>query len=414
MNSPMQIEDFTDDFNPFTAMLELGGDGHIIDPFPEFARLRRIAPVHEVDLHRHFGVHPDTTAEGLRHFLVLGFDAATELLMDPALFSNRLYARNVGITFGASITVMDPPEHSRYRRLFQAAFTPRMLTQLRPMFQAVVDRLIDGFAARGCAELVSEFALHFPFQFIMDLMDMDVAQRPIFHKLAMAQTCVTFDAEHATQASGFLWNYLSRLVEQRRALRSDSDFISVLANAELDGERLPDDILVSFLRQLMNAGGDTSYHTFSNILAALLTHPEQLALIAADRTLIPQAIEEGLRWGGPIGSVQRSPLRAVDFAGASMQAGDLVHVAISACNRDETRWERPDDFDILRPPLRHLSFAQGPHICIGQHLARMELAMALQTLLERLPDLRLDPDKAAPVIHGVMMRGADAVHVRFG
>jgi cytochrome P450 len=413
MSSITQIEDFADDFNPITAMLELGGDGHITDPFPEFARLRRIAPVHELDLHRHFGVHPDTTAEGLRHFMVLGFSEAIDLLMDPSLFSNRLYARNVGITFGTSITVMDPPEHTKYRRLFQAAFTPRMLTQLRPMFQSVIDRLIDRFAARGSADLVGEFALHFPFQFIMDLMDMDLGQRPTFHKLAMAQTCVTFDALHATQASRFLWNYLSQLVRQRRTLGSDSDFVSVLANAEVDGERLPDEILVSFLRQLMNAGGDTSYHSFSNTLAALLTHPDQLALIAADRTLIPQAVEEGLRWGAPVGSVQRSPQRDLEFAGLRMNAGDLVHVVITACNRDANRWEQPDAFDIMRLPQRHLAFAQGPHICMGQHLARMELGMALNTLLDRLPGLRLDPDKPRPVIHGVMMRGADAVHVRF-
>jgi cytochrome P450 len=97
-----------------------------------------------------------------------------------------------------------------------------------------------------------------------------------------------------------------------------------------------------------------------------------------------------------------------------MHAGDVIHVVITACNRDETRWDRPDDFDITRPPQRHLAFAHGPHICMGQHVARMELIMALNTLLDRLPNLRLDPDKPRPIIHGIIMRGADAVHVRFG
>jgi cytochrome P450 len=160
------------------------------------------------------------------------------------------------------------------------------------MFQAVIDRLVDDFAERGGADLVQQFALPFPFQFIMDLMGMDLEQRPTFHKLALAQVCVTFDHFHGTEASRLLGEFLGELVEQRRAQKSDTDFVNLIANAELDGERLPQDIVVSFFRQLMNAGGDTSYHGFSNMLTALMTHPEQLQLLRRDRALIPRAIEE--------------------------------------------------------------------------------------------------------------------------
>jgi cytochrome P450 len=356
-------------------------------------------------------VHADDTLAGLETYTVLGFDACSELLMKPEVFTNAIYKRNLGITFGASVTTMDGTEHARYRRLFQSVFTPKMLAALKPRFQAVVDRLVARFEERNHAELVHELALHFPFQFIMDLMDMDAEQRPVFHKIAMAQTCVFFDQDHGVRASQFLWNYLTRLIEERRGMDPSSNLVSALANAEIDGERLPEDVLVSFFRQLMNAGGDTSYHGFSNILAALFTHPEQLEAIRRDRKLIPKAIDEGLRWAGPIACIYRGCAKDTEVAGVTIPAGARVDVCIGSANRDYRRWADGQRFEIFRPTLRHLAFGYGPHVCIGQHLARLELQMALETLLDRLPNLRLDPDYAPPTMVGYSLRGADAVHV---
>jgi cytochrome P450 len=208
-----------------------------------------------------------------------------------------------------------------------------------------------------------------------------------------------------------LWNFLSRLVEERRGGPSERDLVTALANAEIEGERLPEDVIVSFFRQLMNAGGDTSYHGFSNILAALFNHPEQLEAIRRDRSLIPQAIEEGLRWVGPIGSILRGCAEDTVVAGTTIPAGAHVSVCLAAANRDHVRWQDAQRFDIFRATQRHLAFGYGPHVCIGQHLARLELQMALNTLLDRLPNLRLDADHEAPRILGFTLRGADAVHV---
>lgn len=414
MGDALRIGDFTDNFDPFTALMTIGGEGHIVDPFPELARLRRLAPVHALDLQPHFGAPRHVTIGDRKCYTILGFDEVHHVLTTPQDFPNKIYESNLGITFGKTITAMDPPEHLRYRKLFQAAFVPKMLESLRPRFLAVIDRLIAGFAGRGRADLVAEFALHFPFQFIMDLMDMPMDQRPIFHKIAVAQMCVFFDRGHGVEASRLLGDYLTQLVDERRAQNSDSDFVSVIANAEVDGQRLPQEVVVSFLRQLMNAGGDTSYHGFSNVLTALFTHADQLEALRNDRSLVAQTIEECLRWNGPLVAIVRGSARDLDFAGVRIDAGSYLHVAIGAANRDEKRWADPDRFDIRRQRLGHVAFGMGPHICIGQHLARLELVMALNTLLDRLPNLRLDPDMPPPEIRGMTLRGAHSVHVRFG
>lgn len=416
MSAVIPIEDFpeNDPFDPFTAVLTVGGEGHITDIYPELTRLRRESPVHKLDLQSHFGAPTHVTIGDRPIFTALGFEEVNESLTNLEHFSNRIYQNNLGVTFGKTVTAMDPPEHTRYRKLFQAAFTPKMLDGLRPRFQAVIDRLMAKFIDRGEADLVQDFALHFPFQFIMDLMDMPESQRPTFHKLAMAQMCVSFDYEHGVEASRLLGDYLDLLVDERRENGAEDDFVAVLARAEIDGERLPQDVLVSFFRQLMNAGGDTSYHGFSNILTALFTHPEQLEALRKDRKLIRQGIEEGVRWGAPVVAIQREPVTDVVLGGVEVPRGAYLHVAIAAANRDESIWENPHEFNIFRPVSRHVAFGYGAHVCIGQHLARMELTMALNALLDRLPNLRLDPDREPPVIRGITLRGAESVHVRFG
>jgi cytochrome P450 len=186
MTQVLRIRDFSDDFNPFTALLNVGGEGDIIDPYPELARLRHIAPVHAIDLHSHLGAPKHVTIGDRPCYTVLAWNEVAHVLGTPADFSNRVYESDLGITFGKTITAMDPPEHTRYRRLIMGAFAPNVLEGYRPMFQAVIDRLIARFVDRGDGDLVQEFALHFPFQFIMDLMGMDEEQRPTYHKIAIS------------------------------------------------------------------------------------------------------------------------------------------------------------------------------------------------------------------------------------
>ena len=411
------IEDFTDGFDPFTAFYSEsgGGEGVITAPYQDLAALGKKSPVVDEDLYDHFGLPRQASTGDLRSYLVLTFAACMEALNKPEIFSSTVNERHIGETFGQSVTIMDAPRHTRYRRLFQAGFTPKALNAYRARFEKVVAELIDGLKSRkdNKAELVQSFALRFPFSFICSLMDLPKADRATFHKIAAAQTVYVFDKKHGLEATEKLTRYLEPLIEERRKLESDEDFVSLLANAEVEGQRLPEDVLLGFFRQLMNAGGDTSYHGFSNTLSALFSRPDQLQMVRDNRNLIPQAIEEGLRWGAPLTNVDRNTVEDTVLAGIPMKKGAIVRVCVGAANRDDTVWENPHEFNIMRERKRHLAFGHGSHVCIGQHLARMELIYALNALLDNLPNVRLDPDMPAPTIRGLTFRGADAVHVKW-
>jgi len=187
--------------------------------------------------------------------------------------------------------------------------------------------------------------------------------------------------------------------------------ISVLAQAELDGERLDDAAICSFLRLLLPAGAETTYRSSSNLLVGLLTNPDQLDALRADRSLMNQAIEEGLRWEPPLLTILRTAAKTVDVCGTQLNPGDVVIVNMGSANHDDKYWPDPERFDIFRPQKNHIAFASGPHMCLGMHLARMETRIVLEKLFDRLPNLRLDPKAPAPEISGMTFRAPAAIHV---
>jgi cytochrome P450 len=409
-----RIRDFDDpSYDPFLADEAMFGD--TADPYPKLAELRSKGAVHEGDYRVLMGCYPDVTLGHLKHYTVVGYDEVAQVLNDPATYSNAGYKLNLGITFGQSISTMDAPDHPRYRKIFQKAFLPNIVSKWgETLVDPVVAGLIGQFAGRGRADLVQEFTLYYPFQIIYRQIGLPQEDIATFHKLAIAQTVVSFDPPHGTEASAKLGEYFRNMVAQRRA-QPDEDLVSLLATAEVDGERLPEEILISFLRQLINAGGDTTYRGTSVLLTALLRHPEQLEAVRRDRSLVPQAIEEALRWDGPVLMQTRVATRNVMLGGVAIPAGAALDVCAGSANRDEKRWAEPDRFDIFRQrgTNRHFSFAAGPHVCIGQHLARIEMTRALNALLDRLPNLRLDPELPPPDIRGSMMRVPKHLHVRF-
>jgi len=414
MTAISRIEDFDDPaYDPFVSDEAAFGD--CADPYPQLARWREQAPVQAFDYRSAMGLYPDVTMADLPAYLVLGYDAVEKIFLDPATYSNTVYARNLGISFGRSVSTMDAPEHPRYRKIFQKAFLPNVVSKWGDLLvDPVVASLMDGFVGRGRADLVREFTHHYPFQVIYRQLDLPPEDVKVFHKLAIAQTVTMYDVPHGTEASRKLGVYFKALLDERRRHPGD-DLVSLLATAEVDGECLPDDILISFLRQLVNAGGDTTYRATSVLLTGLLTNTEQLAAVRADRSLIPQAIEEALRWDGPVLIATRTPKVDTELGGVLLPAGACLSVASGSANRDPSRFENPDRFDIFRDRRhRHFAFAFGPHVCIGQHLARVEMTRALNAILDRLPDVRLDPDLPPPQIQGTMMRVPKHIHVRFG
>jgi cytochrome P450 len=416
MSKPPPIEDFADlAFDPFTAQALSFPESAMLDPYPEIARLRRQGKAWKGNYRSQCGYTPDLTLRHLQHYAILGYDGVNEVLNDPGLYSSTISKLNIGVAFGRSVTTMDPPEHSGFRKLFQKAF-------MRPVIQhwadelipGVVNRIIDEFASTGRAELVSQFTRKFPFHLIYELIGLPADDREIFHRLAVGQTAIIYDAVHGHDAIGKLKPYLTALVQSRREHPlSSTDMVSILANAEVDGERIPDEVAIAFFRQLMNAGGDTSYHGTGSIFTGLLTHPEQLQAVRAKRELVPAAIEEGLRWNAPVMAIFRTPTREVEFGGHVLHPGDCLDVLLGSANRDEAAFENPDRFDVSRPQRRSNAFGFGPHVCIGQHLARLEVGIAINAILDRLPNLRLDPDYPPPKVVGIGTRGPEAIHVRF-
>jgi cytochrome P450 len=188
----------------------------------------------------------------------------------------------------------------------------------------------------------------------------------------------------------------------------------VLAQAELDGHRLTDEEIFAFLRLLLPAGAETTYRSSSNLLFGLLTNPDQLDALVTDRSVLPRAIEEGIRWEPPLTAIVRMTTTATDIDGVPVPEGAVVNVCMGAANRDPSRWEKPERFDIFRPVHQHVSFALGPHTCLGMHLARMETTVAMETVLDRLPNLRLDPSADDVHIRGRAFRSPQSLPVLVG
>lgn len=405
-----KIQDFDDpDYDPFAADAVNFGDHE--DPYPIIAKLRSEGAIHQGSYRGLMGL-PDALMPDRKFFTLVGTEAITRALTDEESFSNAAYAFNLGVTFGRSISTMDNPEHGRYRRIFQRIFLPQHVRKWGDsIVDPVVTELMDQFLPNGRADLISQFTLRYPFEVIYGQLALPESDVRVFQRLAIGQTDYVHE-DKAREAGRKLGDYFRQLVEARRADPGD-DLISLLATTEVEGEYLPEDVLISFLRQLMNAAGDTTYRGTSVLLTALLTEPERFEAVRADRSLIPLAIEEALRWDGPVAVQLRMAKRCMVIDGVDVPAGSLIDVVAGAANRDPALYADPDRFDMHRPKRPHFAFARGPHICVGQHLARVEMERALNAICDRLHNLRLDLDAPAPMIRGSMMRVPHSLHVLF-
>jgi cytochrome P450 len=320
----------------------------------------------------------------------------------------------MGTVMGPTILVMDEPEHSRYRGLIQMAFSKHDLAHWRAdLVEPIIDGFIAEFADRGHADLVRELTFPFPVHVIAGMLGLPKADLPRFHRWTIALICVSFDWELGLAASKRLAEYLTPIIEERREHPGD-DLISLLAQAELDGQRLDTDHILGFLRLLLPAGAETTYRSSSNLLLGLLTNPDQLEAVRSDRSLIAQAMEEGLRWEAPLTGIGRLCVRDTDVEGVTIPKGANVAVNLGSANRDVSRYDEPEKFDIFRPPKQHMAFAFGPHRCLGMNLARMETEVLLNRVFDRLPNVRLDPSARDVHITGRAFRSPRELPVLFG
>jgi cytochrome P450 len=403
--------------DPFQVFDRASGAGIVRDPYPRLAELRAQSPVFKGRLDLALGL-PERPESALwrdrDHYAALGYDAVSQVLHDGETFSSSGYADSMGLVMGHSILEMDEPEHTAYRGLIQQAFTRKaMETWEREVVKPIVHACIDAFVERGRADLVRELTFPFPIQVIAALLGLPEGDLPTFHRRAVELISIAVDIEGGLKASQELRDYFATILAPRRS-DPRNDVISVLAQAELDGQRLTDEEIFAFLRLLLPAGAETTYRSSSNLLFGLLIDPPQLEALRADRSLMRPAIEEALRWEPPLTSIMRTAMRDVDVCGVRIPKGAVVTVSMGAANHDPARWPDPERFDIHRQNRPHIAFAAGPHTCLGLHLARMETVVAMDAILDRLPNLRLDPEAEDVHVTGVTFRAPQALPVLFG
>jgi cytochrome P450 len=396
------------------------------DPFPHYQHLREHAPVLRMP--------------GSGFYVLTRYEDLRTVLRDTETFSNTLdleelsgdRARRLGALFNERLAEKgwahvptlhqsDPPEHTRYRRLLNKVFSPGRVRQMVPGVERICDRLIDAFIDRGRCEFVSEFAFPLPGIVISEQLGLAPGQIGTFRRwadamLAPAQGLLTDEdaviryADIEAEAQ----HYLAGVFEDRRA-HPASDLISALVAASGEEERpLSVHELQNLMHQLITGGYITTADGITSAMWLLTENPEQMRRVRADRSLIKAFAEESLRMLAPVQGLFRKATRDVEIHGVTIPAGSILHVRYGAANRDAGAFENPDDFDVSREHvMRHMSFGQGPHACVGAPLARQEMVTAFERLLDRLDDIHLDRGTEPERNEGLLFYSFKTLPLRF-
>jgi cytochrome P450 len=393
-------------------LAQLGGT-YLDDPYPAWRSLREQAPVHEGVVHELTGFAGPASFHGLPypdrpHYSAFSFAACDSVYRNDQLFASSpepVDLASGGLELLNSMLSMGGPQHRRYRALVQPSFVPaRARWWIEHWIHRTVHLLIDSFVDQGRAELNVDFCAAIPVLTITGSFGVPVEQ--------------ALDIREALSRPADVVEIIKPIVAGRRAVPQD-DLISVLVESEIKDEdgtshRLSDAEIYSFALLLLAAGSGTTWKQMGITLTALLQRPEALQAVKNDRQLLRAAIEESLRWMPTDPMFSRWVTQDVDFYGVHIPEGSVLHICLGAANRDPNRWEHPDEFDITRSLKPSFAFGGGAHICLGMHVARAEMTVGIGALLDRLPNLRLDPDAEPPRFVGFYERGATAIPVVFG
>ncbi|NEA12764.1 cytochrome P450 [Streptomyces sp. SID10692] len=379
------------------------GEQFTRDPYPVYAALREKGPVHRVRI-----------PEGADAWLVVGHELGRTLLADQRFSKHWSRASPalgvVKVSSGTSMLSTDAPDHTRLRKLVAREFTPRRMERLAPRVQEMTDALLDMMlsAPDRTADLVEALSFPLPMSVICELLGVPSLDREKFRTWSGRALSSTDRAVRAASAEA-MTAYISGLLDDKRAQSGDDDLLSALIHtADEDGDRLSGDELVGMAWLLLVAGHETTVNLITNGVHHLLAHPDQLALLRADFSLIDNAVEEILRFEGPVETpTYRFTTEPVEIGGTVIPGGgELVLVALSDANRDPARYPDGSRFDITRDARGHLAFGHGIHYCLGAPLARIEARIAIRSLLERCPDLRPAADPATLEWRsGMLIRG---------
>ncbi|GGV83160.1 cytochrome P450 [Streptomyces gelaticus] len=376
------------------------------NPYPYYEKLRAAGPVHTV-----------RTEEFERVWLVVGYEEARATLADPR------FAKDWRGLPGApaesdpiflNMLELDAPHHTRLRKLVAREFTARRVEALRPRVQQITDELLDAMVPAGRADLVDALAFPLPMTVICELIGVPDLDRGAFRRLSNG-VVTPASPEQEFEAVRAMNEYLRELIEDKRCSPGDDLMSALVRTRDEEGDGLSPDELVGMAFLLLVAGHETTVNLIGNGVRALLDHPGQLAALRDDPELIGGAVEEMLRYDGPVENATfRYPREQVEIGQRVIPAGAPVLVSLAGADRDGGRYPEPDTFDIRRDAQGHVAFGHGVHFCVGAPLARLEGRIAIGTLLERCPALALDATAGElDWIPGMLMRGVRGLPVRW-
>jgi len=374
------------------------------DPHSRYAAARAQAAVQRVN---HLGADV---------VMVYSYEHSSIVLRDQDRFSARINGKWMRPLLGRTILEMDGREHFVHRRLIGHAFRPSIVGQWEDgLIKPTVAGLLDKIGPAGHAEMVREFTWQMPVRVFASILGVPSVDHARWQRWAIDLERAAIDYKRGKTASAEVHDYFTEVVEARRKVPGD-DLITDLVTAEIEGEKLPDDVLHGFLRLLVPAGAATTYRLMGNLLLALLSDPAQLQEVRANRALVSEAIEEALRWEAPVQFSVREALVDTELNGVEIPAGSAVTACLGAANRDAAKFPDPDRYDVHRADKQHLSnmaFGDGVHRCLGEHLARLEATVALNGILDRFEEIELDPEEYDPHVQGYAFRSPNAVPIRF-
>ncbi|MER5766845.1 cytochrome P450 [Streptomyces sp. NPDC001985] len=397
---------------PVVDLLELSPD-FLRDPYPVYAKLRAEGPLHRV-----------RNPRGLELWLIVGHDACRAAFTDPRLSRDWVGSGDISLISGAGpdhpghahMLMADPPDHTRLRRLVARGFTVRRVESMAARVQQVADELLDAMEADGRreADLITSYAFPLPMIVICELLGVPELDRDRFRVWSNEIIAPTNPANEG-RAYTELLEYLVALIAAKRERQGD-DMLSALIHAvDEGGDRLSHKELIGMSLLILVAGHETTVNLIGNGMLGLFAHPDQLADLRADTGLLDGAIEEMLRYDGPVeNSTFRLALEDIELGGDTIPAGSPVVIAMADADRDPVRFPEPDRFDIRRDARGHIAFGHGLHYCLGAPLARMEGKIAIRSLLERFPGLALAVDeRELNWMSGMLIRGVRSIPVRW-
>ena len=390
-------------------LLTLGPMPAVKNPYPIYKKLRDESPV--LDNSKNSG---EAAVSGNPYsVLITRYDDVKQVLIDDVTFSSALVNRVMGLVMGPTIVGMDGKEHLKHRNLVTPSMSTRALKgeNFAVEIRKIADHYIDQFIKAGKADLHDQFCFDYPITVFVSLLGVASMDVEKVHRWGQDLCLVAFDPMKGIAAAQALEAYLMPIIQEKRKNPTD-DMISALALAEVDGQKLSDLEVVSFLRLLTLAGAETTNHAIGTALLALLRDSKLMERVRKDRSLVPRLLAEAMRWESPISTVMRETTCDTLIGGVPVKKNTAVVCHIGSANRDERRFKNPDVFDIDREDNDPIPFGYGRHYCAGSHLAKLEAEVGINALLDRLQDIKLQAGADSSVI-GFSFRGPDHVPVTF-